>query len=145
MSEAPHNSSPADESARGSNRERKSKARTTPRANLPGIANPERRTLDQSDLPPDEGSGRGFSYEWEATTAQITQQLAEIDSVDSFDYVQAPPAAVWTIVHGLNGYPDVLVLDNTGRKLYADVQYPDDQTVVVSHDHPYSGTAKLRL
>lgn len=115
----------------------------------PVVAPPggELRGLSASDLPPDEGSGRGFSYEWEHTAAQIVQQIADIDAgvTPPFRFDQLFPAAVWTVSHGLNGFPNVLVMDSTGQELIAEIHYPDDQTVVITHGQPYSGTAYLRL
>lgn len=118
-----------------------------PPADIP-FSDPALRGLVASDLPPDEGSGRGFAYEWERTAAQITQQIADIGGgggSPSFEFTQSAPADTWTITHGLDGFPSVLVIDASGQQLIAEVHYPDDQTVVVNHGLPYSGTAYLRL
>lgn len=124
----------------------------------PPVDNPQLRALSASDLPPDEGSGRGFAYEWERAAAQITQtlettaadiaqQIADIDAgvAPTFRFEQASPVSVWTILHELGGFPSVLVMDSTGQELISEVHYPDDQTVVVTHGQPYSGIAYLRL
>lgn len=103
-------------------------------------------TLTRSDL----ATGRGLTYEWEFFIDQVFRDLASGGGGGgggsvSFEYDQPSAAATWNVNHGLGGYPNVLVIDGSGQELIAEVHYPDDQTVVIIHGQPYSGTAYLRL
>lgn len=99
-------------------------------------------TLTRADL----GSGRGYLFEWEMFVDQILQQLGGVGGPASQGFVheQAVAAAVWTIPHFLNTKPSVLLVDSFGQQLLAEVHYPDDQTAVIVHGKPYSGSAYLR-
>lgn len=99
-------------------------------------------TLTRADL----ATGRGLTYEWEFFIDQIFQELGDAGiGPQTFEFVQSSAASVWTINHGLGAYPNVLVIDDSGQELLTEVHYPDDQTVVIIHGQPYSGTAYLRL
>jgi hypothetical protein len=95
---------------------------------------PQVQVLEAADL----GSGRGFTYEWEQFLGQVFQQLQVVV------HEQAAPAAVWTIEHGLGTKPNVLLVDETGQQLLAEVHFSDDNTVVVIHGAPTTGIAYLR-
>lgn len=58
-------------------------------------------------------------------------------------FVQATPATVWTIAHGLNRYPGVVVVDSAGNAIEPGITYPDRNTVVLAFSVPTSGTAEL--
>ncbi len=99
-------------------------------------------TLTRADL----ATGRGLTYEWEFFIDQLFQQLASAGAgPQTFEFVQSAAAATWTVTHGLNAFPNVLVIDDNGQELLAEVHYPDDQKVVIIHGQPYSGTAYLRI
>ncbi len=94
-------------------------------------------------------SGRGLTYEWEFVAAGLYDRVDHIEQSGApgglfFLHTQTVAAAVWTIPHGLNTIPDVLVVDTLGQQLHADVSYPDNDTAVVTHGQPYAGTAYLR-
>lgn len=103
-------------------------------------------TLTRADL----ATGRGLTYEWEFFIDQLFRNIAAGGGgaggtgVQSFEFTQSSAASVWTVNHGFGGYPTVLILDNAGQELHAELHFPDDQTVVVIHGQPYSGTAYLR-
>lgn len=103
-------------------------------------------TLTRADL----ATGRGLTYEWEFFIDQVFKNLANGGGgggggSQTFEYDQTASAASWHISHGMGGYPNVLVIDGSGQELLAEVHYPDDDTVVIIHGQPYSGTAYLRL
>ncbi len=99
-------------------------------------------TLTRADL----ATGRGLTYEWEFWIDQVLQQLSAVGAgPQTFEHQQVGAASVWNINHGLSAYPSVLVIDNTGQELLAEVHYPNDGTVVVIHGKPYAGTAYLRV
>jgi hypothetical protein len=101
-------------------------------------------TLTREDL----ATGRGLTYEWEFFVDQLFRLIGDAGGdpgAQRYEYVQAGTAAVWTINHGLGGFPTVVLIEDGGQQLLAELQYPDDQTVVVIHGQPYSGTAYLRI
>lgn len=103
-------------------------------------------TLTRSDL----ATGRGLTYEWEFFVDQLFRNIAAGGGGGgggalTFDFVQSSGAAVWTVNHHMGGFPSVLIVDDGGQELHAEVHYPDDQTVVIVHGQPYTGTAYLRL
>lgn len=94
----------------------------------------------------DLASGRPLTYEWEFFVDDLYSELASAGiGPQTFEFDQVPPAAVWTINHALTAFPTVLIVAADGQELHAEVHYPDDQTVVVIHGAPYSGTAYLRI
>lgn len=56
---------------------------------------------------------------------------------------QVTPLAVWTIVHDLKRFPDVYLIDMSGNRYMAEIDYPDYNTVVVTHGSPETGRAFL--
>jgi hypothetical protein len=103
-------------------------------------------TLTRADL----ATGRGLTYEWEFFVDQLYRNIAAGGGgggggTPTFEFVQSLAASQWTVNHGLSDYPNVLIIDGSGQELHAEVHYPDDQTVVIVHGQPYSGTAYLRI
>lgn len=147
---------PSDE--RQTNRTRRPPARrVTPRAPFPlltdrAVDEPVRRGaavlrgagLDTSD--PAAGGGRSFRYEWEEADAGLEQQIQAIASGGVISYVhqQTVPAATWVIDHHMGLVPNVVLLDSSGQQMIAEIRHPSDQTTVIVHSAPYSGTAYLR-
>ncbi len=103
--------------------------------------------LTRADL----ATGRGLTYEWEFFVDRLFRLIEAGGGgtggtgVQSYEYRQSQAGSSWTITHGFGGYPSVLILDDNGHELHADLHYPDEDTVVVIHGQPYSGTAYLRL
>ena len=61
----------------------------------------------------------------------------------SFTFRQAVAAERWEIRHGLAKFPSVTVVDSSGSEVMGDVQYIDENQVVVMFSAPFSGTAYL--
>lgn len=100
--------------------------------------------LDTSD--PTAGGGRTFLYEWEEADAGLEQQILNIAAGGGLSYThhQTVPAATWVIDHHMSLIPTVVLVDSSGQQMIAEIQYPSDQTIVVVHSAPYTGTAYLR-
>lgn len=56
---------------------------------------------------------------------------------------QYQAAATWTIVHNLRRYPSVTVVDSGNTKVTGDVDYIDENTLVISFTAPFAGVAYL--
>lgn len=109
----------------------------------------EVRTADLDVTDPSAGGGRGFRYQWEETARSLQNQINAGGGGGggggaSYVHEQTTPAATWVIDHHLSLIPDVLILDNTGQQMIAELRFPSNQTCVVLHSAPYAGTAYLR-
>lgn len=58
-------------------------------------------------------------------------------------FSQDAPASIWTITHTLGRYPDVTILDSTGRVVWADVEYPSVSQVTITFASPQIGKVIL--
>lgn len=78
---------------------------------------------------------------------RIRSSRGWIDLTDSaggdktYVHTQGTGAAVWTVAHGLNKYPSVMVADNSGSVLMPDVLYLDANSVRVTFGAPVAGKA----
>lgn len=147
-------SQPLDE--RLPNRNRRYQPKKSPRATFPLItaapkdeirgASPRLFGDDLDVADPQAGGGRGFKYQWEDEAADLHQQILDVASGGGVSYThhQSVPAATWVIDHHMGLIPIVVLLDDSGQQMVAEIQYPSDQTVLVVHSAPYTGTAYLR-
>lgn len=61
-----------------------------------------------------------------------------------YTHYQPVPASVWTIVHGLGGYPTVTPVDSTERTVEGgEIHYLDANTLTVSFSGAFAGLAHL--
>ena len=58
-------------------------------------------------------------------------------------HTQAIPSDVWTIDHGLNCRPNVIIIDSGGTVQFGDVVYATLNQVVVTFSASFSGVAEL--
>lgn len=58
-------------------------------------------------------------------------------------FTQHVAAAEWTIVHNLNKYPSVTVVDSAGTIITGDVTYLSNDSLKINFQAPFSGTAYL--
>lgn len=61
----------------------------------------------------------------------------------AFEFEQTEPSSVWTIEHGLDKHPSVSIVDNEGNLIMGDVQYIDQNTVIVTLAIDFAGKAYL--
>lgn len=61
-----------------------------------------------------------------------------------FEQTFSSPSTVWTINHNLDAFPVVNLFDLYGFAISGDVTTPDRNTVVVTFEVPFSGTARLK-
>ena len=58
-------------------------------------------------------------------------------------YVRSVAAATWTVNHSLGRYPEVTVLDDLGRVVWADLSFPSTSQVIIEFATPQTGKAVL--
>ena len=70
---------------------------------------------------------------------------SSIQAVARLTYIhrQYQAASTWTIVHNLQRYPSVTVVDSANSKVTGDVDYIDENTLTISFIAPFSGAAYL--
>ena len=61
----------------------------------------------------------------------------------TYTYIQSTPSASWAITHNLARFPSVTVVDTTNREVDGDVQYVDNNNVLLTFSAPFSGEAFL--
>lgn len=74
-------------------------------------------------------------------TGLLSVSQAVYDRFYEFD--QAFPASTWSIVHMMNKYPSVTVIDSAGATCYGKITYTDANSLVVSFNASFSGKAYL--
>lgn len=60
-----------------------------------------------------------------------------------FSYVQTTPAASWPVVHNLGRHPYAVLCTIGGSEVIADIDFPDLNTIVITHASPVSGRVDL--
>lgn len=61
----------------------------------------------------------------------------------NFTYTQAVPSRVWTINHNLDKKPSVSVVDSADTVVVGNVEYVDDNNLVITFENIFSGKAYL--
>lgn len=69
--------------------------------------------------------------------------LPSIDPYKSFIYEQALPSNRWEVSHKLGRYPSVTVVDSAGTTVEGDIQYIDNNNIVIEFSAPFTGKAYL--
>lgn len=62
---------------------------------------------------------------------------------ESYRHQQSVPSDTWTITHNLGFFPNVSVVDSSGRKVEGDVEYVDINTIEISFIGGFAGEAYL--
>jgi hypothetical protein len=65
------------------------------------------------------------------------------DAAAGWVHEQNDPATTWTVVHGLGYFPAVTAVDTSGREQEMDVQYVDDNSLVLRAVVAVTGKAYL--
>jgi len=60
-----------------------------------------------------------------------------------FTYVQTTPAASWPVVHNLGRHPYSVLVTIGSSEVIADIDFPDLNTIVITHASPVSGRVDL--
>ncbi len=77
----------------------------------------------------------------EAAIQQMQDYVAT--QAQSFVFEMSEERANWTIVHNLDKYPSVTVVDTAGTEIEVDVKYIDSNTVELHANAPFKGKAYL--
>jgi hypothetical protein len=75
------------------------------------------------------------------TTEYFTENKGIEDRTLSIEI--AIPSASWEITHNMNKYPSVTVCDSAGTVVVGAISYVDSNSLVITFNSPFSGTAIL--
>jgi hypothetical protein len=80
-----------------------------------------------------------YYYYGEFTDIEISVLIAGDDK--NFVFIQLTPASVWNIVHSLNKFPAITVLDNSNNEVFCDITHIDVNQVQLNFSINFSGKA----
>jgi hypothetical protein len=60
-----------------------------------------------------------------------------------YTYEQMVPDEIWTIVHNLAFFPNVMTFDSAGTQIVGEVDHVDKNTVIITFSHSNAGKAYL--
>lgn len=61
----------------------------------------------------------------------------------SYTHTQSVPEAIWAISHNLGKRPSTTIIDATGDKVYGNINYIDNNSVVLTFAGAFSGIARF--
>ena len=61
----------------------------------------------------------------------------------SYRHNQVSAQTTWSITHNLGVYPEVVVVDSAGTRVYGDINYVDTNSLTLQFSAAFSGTAYL--
>lgn len=65
------------------------------------------------------------------------------DAAFQYTHVQNLASASWVIVHNLNGFPNVAIVDSAGTNVEGEIVYINNNEIVLNFSSAFSGTAYL--
>lgn len=66
-----------------------------------------------------------------------------VSALNPFVWHQDVPEATWMVVHNLNTYPLLTIVDSAGEMVFGSIAYLNPNTVQISFGAPFSGLAYL--
>lgn len=78
-------------------------------------------------------------------TGDVTISVSATGTVRQYIHNQVTPETQWTMLHEFGGCPEVIVLDETGERVYCDLYYPNASTVIAEFGEEFSGRAALTI
>jgi len=82
-------------------------------------------------------SGNTINY---PSTSALVEYVAKYNY---YRFTQTIASTTWNINHNLNKYPSVVTRNNTGKIMVGEIQYIDENNVIVNFNSPNSGVAEI--
>jgi hypothetical protein len=116
------------------------------------------------DYTADDDNGKTYYRQWKPSLGQwtnwshiltdkdlmkhaddITKHTTAVDRIRLDGYTHYQPAAEtsWTIIHNMNKFPNVMVVDSGGNVMMSDIQHISKYELRLSFATPFAGTAYL--
>lgn len=74
---------------------------------------------------------------------KTASDLGITGSDKNYVYKQNIPSSVWTIIHNLDKYPSVTIVDSAGSVVMGDIEYVSTSTLRVTFSSEFAGAAYL--
>lgn len=78
-----------------------------------------------------------------ASSDKIVSQLAVAKAVDTYIFEQGVSSDTWVIVHNMNKYPSVTVVDSAGTQFVAQIEYNSRNQLTIHMNGATTGKAYL--
>lgn len=87
----------------------------------------------------------GYITADEAPVQSVNGKTGDVEVIEdkNFVFTQSTATRLWYIVHNLDKYPSVVVVDTGGNTVIGDVEYIDTNIITVSFNAAFSGYAYL--
>ena len=98
------------------------------------------------DIPTIIGAAGKSAYEvWldDGHTGTETDFLQWLNTSNSYTHIQEASSYTWTINHNLGKHPSVFIIDTGGNWVIGDVQYLNENQIIVRFTYEFSGRAYL--
>lgn len=96
--------------------------------------------LDATDLI---ASNITFTPTSEITSVNVQTAIEEVRAKSKYVHTQASASTSWTITHNLSFYPNVTIVDSGENYVVGDVQYTNENSLLVTFAHSFAGKAYL--
>lgn len=84
-----------------------------------------------------------FSSANSALAISVSANTLTFNVKSGYVFTQGTPASVWTIVHNLGKFPSINVVDESNDEVVGDVNYTNNNQIVVTFSAAFSGKAFL--
>ena len=81
----------------------------------------------------------GYFLMVKLTEDGITVSPVQVESDKHYTHNQTVASSEWTVQHNLNKYPSVEVINSSGRRITGEVQYIDEDNLVVRFEYSFTG------
>lgn len=78
-------------------------------------------------------------------TGDVIISLEDRGMFKQYIHEQLVPAAIWQLTHEFNGYPEAVIIDVNGERLYGDLTYPTPNLTIATFGTPIAGKAALTI
>lgn len=99
------------------------------------------RKLEEGDFDGDSAYEIAVKHGYIGTEEEWLESLKAEDR--NFLYRQNEPSEVWIINHNLHKHPSINVMDSSGREVFGNVEYINDDILKVTFSGAFSGRATL--
>ena len=85
----------------------------------------------------------GILYTLDSAGTLVAVGTGVVSSNNLFTYTQSIPSTTWLITHNLNTFPSVTLVNSLNKKILADLEYINQNTVLVTFSEAMIGKAYL--
>lgn len=84
-------------------------------------------------------------FVWDSTLQEFVDTGIYAGGNDDKNYIhnQSTASARWVVVHNLNKYPSVSITDSAGSQVFGEVQYVDENNLIITFSAAFSGKAYM--